>query len=235
MSKLEFVLEYQTIDIQKRRKLLEISNSEFGKNAKKAKDEFDKAKQIMMDSEKAAAPILAEIEAMNTQYTEFVAEFEKAEKIAEVTMDVKELEHAIEMMAKYRNKMGDMDKRIHDYIRQSKDIVDSYKVSQQNGKKAREIYTSNMAEFDALKNTHKVVLDNLDKQLAELRKKGDESLLKQYDELAKQNKLPAFVSLAGTDTCSGCGIQISQKALASLSKLDATCQCDNCGRVVFKQ
>ncbi|MCL1945495.1 MAG: hypothetical protein FWF56_06845 [Firmicutes bacterium] len=235
MTKLENILEYQTIDIQKRRKLSEIENSECAKKAYRAREDYSKARQVLVDSEKQSTPLLVYFNTIKTQYEETINKFEELKKSLSDLDDPKELEQLIERLSHYRNKVFELEKKLFEQLKQSKEIIDNYLVAQQNGKKAQEIYKENWTELESIKSTNKVILENFDKQLQELRAKGDKELFDMYDQLTNEKKIPAFVSLAGIDTCSGCGIQMSQKSLANLGTMESICRCDTCRRIVFKQ
>ncbi|MDR1138872.1 MAG: hypothetical protein LBK70_03235 [Clostridiales bacterium] len=233
MTKLESILEYQTIDIQRRRKLIEIETSDCAKRAYIASQEFAKAKQVILENETKAIPLVAHIDNIRLQYLELQSEIKDLQTAVENAQSEEILENLLGKLYEYKSRLSDIDKRMQDNIAQSKDILKVYKTAQQTGKEAQDVYKDNKKQLEDLKDSNKVVLDNFDRQLSELDKKCDKELLSIYQELTKERKEPAFVALVGDDTCRGCGIQMSQKTLSSLNN-NNICRCDYCRRVVYR-
>ncbi|MDR3022127.1 MAG: hypothetical protein LBU60_05615 [Clostridiales bacterium] len=235
MNSLENILQYQSIDIQRRRKINEIENSDYAKKAHKAKSEYDKARQVSQNTERDATPIVNYLNNVATYCDDAISNFDNLQKSLEKLDDLKAVEEGIEKLGSYKNKIVETERKLVSHRDNGKKIIERFINAQENGKVAKDVHNQNVQDLTQLKNTNKSILDDYDKQMKILRNSGDKNLFAIYDDLVCEKKLPAFVPLANSDTCSGCGLQMSQKTIASLKENNFTCRCDTCRRVVYRE
>lgn len=238
MSKLDNILNYQELDMARRKINIEVSSSKYIKNQEIAKAEFAKEKLSIQNIEQEVTQLVTKIK--DRGYKDYISEavkhFDELKDSLGSLDDIQEiakLEMAIEELMKQKNKVIEAERKIVEYKSKGETLVNNYKSSTTKGKQMREAYNLNKTKYEALKQEKIIEVDKIKKELEPLRAKISKELLEKYDEIANDKKLPAFVPLIGNDTCGGCGMQNSQKKIAMLIAED-TCVCDSCKRIIYK-
>lgn len=74
-------------------------------------------------------------------------------------------------------------------------------------------------------------LDDLDKEIAKLRRRLPPAVVSRYDRLARKYTDP--LSLLTGNVCHGCQRQISQRVALLVGRSHEVLQCEHCGRLIF--
>ncbi|MCI9032083.1 MAG: hypothetical protein HFK09_06145 [Clostridia bacterium] len=238
MIDLKAILEYQEADIRLRKMQDSIEKSEAQRRGKQAKIEFDAAKKRVDDSEAQAGEILDFIKnadetadkarSVVSEYKEKIDEKMSAEERKTIRAELEAL----------KAKLSESEKRVDSKLKRASKVVDESRESQARAKKMRDVFLKEKEAYDKLKKSKEPEIAELKKQLALLREKVDPQLVKQYDELSADRKIPAFVdafkSESGTYSCRGCGLQLSQADNGKLER-DGICRCGNCRRIIYNR
>lgn len=236
MTDLKLILEYQNTDIKLRKVMDSIERSDAARRGKQAKSEFDIAKKRVEESEAQAGEILEFMEkatesAAKTKETvdKFKARLEEGNVSSE---ERKQMRAELEAL---KTKCSDLEKRIDSKRKRGSKVLDESRDSQARAKKMRDVFQQEKTAYDSLKKQKSSEIEQLKGQLAKLKPQVDKELMKLYEELASEKKIPPFVDAygdRGTYSCRGCGLQLSQAENAKLTS-DGICRCGNCRRVIY--
>jgi len=245
----EKILEYQKIDIELKRVLAEIEKTDDFKRIEQAKQKFAQEKKAVEESEKSAATLVEAFDDTKGQMDELEKKYKKMQpliaKIEKLSAkgdddfsqnDLDELEKAIDQLKSLKYEAVEIEKNILDKKNSAGEIITSYKIANENGKKIKEFHQKAKARYDEFLKQKQPAIDGLNNKLKELSTQIDKALLAQYKAIVSEGKHNAFVGFVvdGKDfSCRGCGIGLSQTAIAELTSKNH-CVCESCRRVVCK-
>lgn len=234
MKNLEKLLEYQKIDIARRRILDEIERSEDAKKVERARSEFNAATAVCTDSEREAESIIGYYESALASFDEIEKELESLDQSG--ISDVEKRRALAETLEKLKARLIDLEKRLREKDAVGEKAISQYLDGQRTRKKMKEAHASFKARLDTLKAAHEPKLAEYDRQLAALRPEIPADLMAKYDAITAENRYPAFVKVNEVDkkdySCI-CGLTLSQKTKSEL--LDTGfCRCETCHRIIYK-
>lgn len=237
MTDLKAILEYQDADIKLRKTIDSIERSDAARRGKQAKTEFETAKKRVDDSEEQAGEILEFVEKAGETAKQTQEAIEKCKSRLEAgDISAEERKQMRAELESLKAKCADLEKRIESKLKRGGKVVDESRDSQARAKKMRDLFLQEKASFDKLKEQKKPEIDKCKARLAELKPKVDAQLMKMYEELAAEKKIPPFVDAyetsKGSFSCRGCGLQLSQAENAKLMG-EGICRCGNCHRVIY--
>lgn len=237
MSNLDAILSYQEVDISLRKILDEIDRNDENKRLEQAKNEFNKAKQVVADSEKQAEAIVAFYNNALVYYNENSKKVEELEQKFDNAQTEQEKNELLEQLNILRNKFVDLEKKLNERKQKTEKVLEEYRDAQERGRKLRVIHTTSKTKLEDLKKDKEPQINQLQAKLGALRPTLDKELFEMYSALAQDKKYPAFVSVTGDEKnycCGGCGLALSQKNKGELKDKNM-CKCETCRRMIYKK
>lgn len=237
MSKLETVLNYQ----QTENKKLEIEAALRGSDAYR---ELSKLHNTLKASQAAIQKMGEELE-KSTQLAQKLAErmeglIERKELEEEDWSIIREDEEATsEEISELFGDMDKVSKEMSALTREIKRLFAEIDKAAAEYQKTGSEYKRDKARYDELKTVVEgeraeanEKLAAVDAELLKIEKGADAELLAKYKK-AHVHFPDALVPVEG-EKCGGCKMSIPMAALKKLEMPDATIECENCGRVIYK-
>lgn len=113
-------------------------------------------------------------------------------------------------------------------------VGSDYKKIWEVGIRANEEYKQAKSVFDAVIAERQPRVDELRKQLAAIAKEIPDEILQAYLRLRAAKKNPVLVPYEpSTQTCKGCGLELSSAARGKLKASGDHAECPNCGRMIY--
>jgi len=237
MSKLETVLNYQ----QTENKKLEIETALRGTDAYR---ELSKLRNALKTSQAAIQKMGEDLE-KSTQLAAKLSEkldslMERKELEDEDWSIIREDEETTsEEISELFGDMDKISKEMNAFAREVKRLFAEIDKAAADYQKTGTEYKRDKARYDELKivveneraEANKK-LDEIDAELAVIEKEADPELLAKYKK-AHVHFADALVPIEG-EKCGGCKMSIPMATLKKLEAADATLECENCGRVMYK-
>ena len=233
MSKINAMLDYQKNDIELRKILKVINDSEDSKRQERAKEAFDIAKKTVNESEDTAKTINSFFDKSVNFGKEVQPQIEALASQLEKATDQKTADEIIQKLLAIRAKIVDVDKKAGKDKIAGESCLAGYAEAQSRGMRAREVHADAKAKVDAKKKENSVQIDVLTNQITKLEKQVDKVFLDRYKILASDKKFPPLVPIS-EKSCGGCGMQMSISCIATVEKEEYG-KCDNCQRMVYKR
>lgn len=234
---LKTIITYQDADIKLRKLLDIIEKSDDNKRMEQARQEFNAARQHILDCEKEAEKLLESYTESEKQFTEAAAKLEEMELIIENLDDDEQLPQFIQDTEKLRSRIIELERKLSDLKQRSEKVLKDYKDAGDRGKKMRDIHNASKERLDALRKEKDAEIFGLKKQLLELEPSIDQELLEKYKSLTAEGKYPAIVDAhedGSTFSCRGCGLALSQKTKSELVD-KGICRCETCRRIIIRK
>ncbi len=227
------LIEYQSVDAELRALELELSSNEDRKKGITAKKFLDTVNDSLAELDRKAA----EFDNAYTKYTETfrkLAEVQQEfENVSEDYSGEDELNFVKKKAQELLNEMKQLEKQIVHLQEEIKAVTEQYNAlkkktmaAQKQFKECGQRYT----EFKASKaSAQKEILS----RLAAIEKDIDDKLLQIYKKKRADKIFPILYEYKGAGFCPNCRTEISKLAESNLAK-DGFIECDNCGRLLFK-
>ena len=222
----ENLLKYQEIDIKLKRLLDSLEKSDANKKMEQARAEFNIAKKTVLDSEKEAEGVIGVYETLSSQIAEINEKNKELELIIE-NVDADELDGFSEQIETVKENVVALEKRLSEIKANAEKLIRTFQEANTMGLKMRDYFNSAKADYSELVKAAEPEVNALKKKLKELEPEISEELFAKYKAITSDNKYPAFVEVYdgdGTYSCTGCGLQLSQKNTSELNE-KGICTC----------
>lgn len=232
----ENLLKYQEIDIKLKRLLDSLEKSDANKKMEQARAEFNIAKKTVLDSEKEAEGVIGVYETLSSQIAEINEKNKELELIIE-NVDADELDGFSEQIETVKENVVALEKRLSEIKANAEKLIRTFQEANTMGLKMRDYFNSAKADYSELVKAAEPEVNALKKKLKELEPEISEELFAKYKAITSDNKYPAFVEVYdgdGTYSCTGCGLQLSQKNTSELNE-KGICTCETCRRTIYKR
>ena len=229
---LQKMLEYQKTDLVYYRQEKELRESEERKRAILCKNKFIECNNSLQELSKALAGYFASMQKISAKLTETEemkenlsaeTEFKTEDDFAQYENQLQEYEKIVNELSKEFTKVT---KSIADAAAQNRAINDKMDALNREYMNCTQAFNKKKAEFEAKTQGIRKSLDNIAKEI-------EPNYLKQYQELRKNKKMPAFVPYMDKN-CSACGMDISIEVDKKLQDPGNIAECPHCGRIVYK-
>lgn len=234
---LNSLLEYQKLDIQLRKLTDEVERNEDNKKLEQAKSEFNAAKIMVTESEKAAESIISFYNNALNYYDENNKKIEEIAENLNLCDNEDERKELVLELETLKEKFAEIERRLAERREKSEKVIRAYLDAQERGKKMREIYNNVKLRLESFKKEKEPQIKTISQQLGEMSKNIQSDVLKQYKALTDEKKYPAFVEAILTDDKKNyrcfCGLTLSQKTKSELMER-GLCQCETCRRIIYK-
>lgn len=227
------ILKYQTIDAKLKKLETELASSEERKRAISAKKYIDGVESNVNrldDRAKELALTFENIKKAEAKLEEQQSEFAKAlESVADETETLYYIKKIEELLSKIKN-LNDESAKITAEI---ETILKEYATIKTKTKAAQAQYAEYGKKYNELKASKSDEMTKIETELAELRKKIDPSLMEKYLKKRGDKIFPILYEV----TEHGCGCCNMELSMAARSKLKngEIIECDQCGRLLYKQ
>lgn len=230
---LQKMLEYQKTDLIYYRQEKELRESEERKRAVLCKNKFIECNNSLQELSKSLTGYFAAMQKLSAKLTETEemkeqlsaeTEFKTEEDFVQYENQLQEYEKIVNELSKEFTKVT---KSIADAAAQNRAINDKMDALNREYMNCTQAFNKKKAEFEAKTQDIRKTLDNLAKEI-------EPNYLKQYQELRKNRKMPAFVPYMDKN-CSACGMDISIEVDKKLSDPGNIAECPHCGRIVYKK
>lgn len=227
------LLNYQVEDAKLRKIEVELSNSEARKKAVNAKKYLDGVEEMVNKLDAKASNLMQEYENLineQIKLKETADEFNHAlNELADengASFIVKKIEEVLAKIKRTGEKVDAIGEEIQSVLKE-------YMGVKATTKKAQEQYAQSGKEYNDLKDSKKDEREILEKNLKEIEKKVEPSLMERYLEKRK-NKIFPIVYEASGDFCGACGTELPL-TLKNKLKAGEVIDCANCGRILYKK
>lgn len=239
MKDLDKVLEYQKTDIELRKIYDKFEKSEDGKKMELAKNEFNNAKNIVIQCEQQAQVLVEQQSEFEEQRKSLLKDFENLVLIVENNEDEENIESNIEQLEEMRKRLTDFEKKVNELKTRIENVITEYKDANEMGRKQKQAFMTSKEKYDKLKAEYSDKISELMKKLDEMAKGIDPRSMEIYKSVTAEGKYPAFVEAYHDNSddmysCRGCGIALSQKRKSELLE-DGACRCETCRRIIYKK
>ncbi|MBR2967721.1 MAG: hypothetical protein IKC35_02950 [Clostridia bacterium] len=232
----ETLLKYQEIDIKLKRLLDSLEKSDANKKMEQARAEFNIAKKTVLDSEKEAEGVISVYETLSSQITELNEKNKELELIVE-NVDADELVGFADQIETVKDNVVALEKRLSEIKAMAEKLIKTFQDANTMGLKMKDYFNSAKADYSELVKNAEPEISAYKKKLKELEPEINEELFAKYKAITSDNKYPAFVEVYDGDgvySCTGCGLQLSQKNTSELNE-KGICTCETCRRTIFKR
>ena len=227
----EKLLEYQKLD----GKLLNLKR-ELDKNA--AKQTLNKVVVLVKDSqnkllelENKAKVAISEYEKYKAEYEKTVAELNAINKNSIESMTEEQLNANIEKANNLVNLLGSLERGLSSQAKTVEEIIKNFDVCRNNIVAYKQKYKESKAECDKVEENAKPQFEAIKKQMLEMEKDIDKTLLAKYKHLRQDRIFPVFVPL-NNSSCGGCSMEVPA-ALMNKLKANGYLECEQCRRYIY--
>ena len=229
---IEKYLEYQAED----RKLFDIERELRGSDAARL---YHKLKHIMVEAteqiqklDKEAEELMKTVIRSENALRELEEQIADMGKVVDEAGDLQEIEYHCRNYDKVTETFTNLEKEILRSKARIAEIRKSYDDLMTKGKEANEKAKVAKAEYEKLKAEKIDEVNKLTESLEKLKTGLDPHVMEAYEQLRKNNKLPAFVPLKGA-SCGGCGMDLSVDTRNKLKSAGDHAECPNCHRFIY--
>ena len=227
----EKLLEYQKLD----GKLLNLKR-DLDKNA--AKQTLNKVVVLVKDSqnkllelENKAKVAISEYEKYKAEYEKTVAELNAINKNSIESMTEEQLNANIEKANNLVNLLGSLERGLSSQAKTVEEIIKNFDVCRNNIVAYKQKYKESKAECDKVEENAKPQFEAIKKQMLEMEKDIDKTLLAKYKHLRQDKIFPVFVPL-NNSSCGGCSMEVPA-ALMNKLKANGYLECEQCRRYIY--
>ncbi|MBQ0099495.1 MAG: MEMO1 family protein [Firmicutes bacterium] len=229
---IEEILKYQKKDAELRKIEVELANSEERKKTVSAKKFIESSSENIDKLDLRAAELVSAYEKATNEQLKLK---EQQDEIGHALSTVADenaasflLKKAEELLNMIKN-LGQEAKRISNEIQ---NVIKEYAQLKNNLAVAKTQFNEYGEKYQALKASKKDDMDNINKELAVLRKAVDPVLMEKYDKKRAEKLFPVIFE-AKEDVCGACSMNLSMIDIAKL-KNGEIIECDNCRRLLYK-
>ena len=227
----EKILEYQRLD----GKLLNLKR-ELDKNV--AKQTLNKVVVLVKDSqnkllelENKAKVAIKEYEKYKAEYEKTVTELNAINKNSIESMTEEQLNANIEKANNLVNLLGSLERGLSSQAKTVEEIIKNFDVCRNNIVAYKQKYKESKAECDKFEENSKPQFDAIKKQMMDMEKDIDKTLLAKYKHLRQDKIFPVFVPL-NNSSCGGCSMEVPA-ALMNKLKANGYLECEQCRRYIY--
>ncbi|MDE6613948.1 MAG: hypothetical protein K2K24_00405 [Clostridia bacterium] len=232
---IEKILKYQEVDMKMFKLENELKASEpakkmmFYQNAtKQSYDTLTRLNEIAdatMENIKKSMSALAEID-------------KQIEEIATGDLpdcDEKQLDYFAKQLEKLDQQADELEREISRANKELSETNSKYKKEYEQAGKSSKNYRVYTEEFNNLKKEKTAEATEIMKELKDLEKDMNPTLLDKYKKVKANKKRPVFVPFMKPGSCGGCGMEIASDIIDKLSEGLKIQDCPNCGRIIYNK
>lgn len=236
MKDLNKILEYQKVDIELKKIYDKFEKNEENKKMELAKNEFNNAKNTVMQCEQQAEVLIGMQADLTTQRDTLLKEYEDLILIVENNEDDESVEANIEKLEEMKKKLSEFEKKVNGIKTKIETVITDYKEANDTGRKQKQAFMQAKNKLDKFKSEYADSINELTGKLDKMSKEIDPQSMAIYKSVTDEGKYPAFVEAYHDSddmySCRGCGIALSQKRKSELLE-DGACRCETCRRIIY--
>ena len=225
------ILEYQKKDFEKIKLERELEND---KNKQQLESMVSLVKQTQNRSnqlENIAGDILSEYNKLKTAYGENVNSLLLLQKKDISNMNSQEIDNLYKLLDDLNNNLTIIDKKILACAEKMNASLNEFEQTKKKYMLAREKHKTHKDLYEKTVGSIAPKLEEIDKQLKELEKGIDKTILEKYKQKRAEKIFPILVPVTDK-SCGGCFTQLSMAKQSSL-KDSKILECEHCSRFIY--
>lgn len=228
---LQKLLEYQNLErklINLKRELeTHISKVTLNKVIIMVKDEQNK----LLALDEKAKNLMQEYEKSKKEYEETFESISNLSKLNTDSLTEEEISKNIESLNKFTSSLGFLERTLSSQQGVVSKIIESFETCKNNIVILKQKYKDSKISYDKVESTIRPQCEEIKKQMQEMEKHLDKTMLSKYKQLRQDKIFPIFVPL-NQSACGGCSMALP-KALIDKLKQDGYLECEQCKRYIY--
>ncbi len=227
------LMAYQETDAKLRAIELELQSSEVRKKAASAKKFLDGVNDAVVNLEKRAKELVAVYENLGAAHAEFMEVFREISAAAENADDVNAAGYLQKKADELTLRLSNLETQAASLSEEINSVLASFSQLKKKTQAAKEQYSEFGQKYKELKQSKEGERLAIEKELAELEKAVDPTLMARYKAKRQDKMFPILYKVNG-NMCGKCLVELSMSDLNRL-KNDEVIECDYCHHLISKE
>jgi predicted nucleic acid-binding Zn-ribbon protein len=225
------ILEYQKLDTKLKKLEREISGGNGQKEVQELSGQIKQWQLKILSLEESAKKLLEELNKLLEVEKKGIALVEKYTKTDIKGMNSQELKDFEVKTSQVANHLAELDSRIMQHNLQVKKVVLDYEMYRKKILTAKQKRDEQKKSVDEISIQKAPDIAELKKQIVELEKQIDSTIIAKYKTLKQDGIFPVIVPLTN-NRCGGCHMQLSASALDKINA-KGILECEQCRRYIY--
>ncbi len=225
--------KYQETDAKLREIEVELSNSEERKKYMTARKFLEGYNDNVNKIDSRAKELIAVLKNLNKVYSELSENAKEFEPVLESCEDENEIAFLQKKADELLAKLSKLESEIGTLTEEMNSLLGTYSQLNSKGRVARAQYDEFSVKYKELKEAKKAEMTKIEKELKELEKDIDPTLMAKYKAKRADKMFPILFKLNG-NMCGKCMMEVSMSEVVKLNG-GAVIECDNCRSLIYKE
>ena len=228
------ILEYQEYNISLKKLDKEYERLDDKKKLDVVRGKYNDLQNTVNIGETEAQSLISGVDACYNEYRALMESFDKLNEKIEAAATDEEKVKFLPQVESIKSKLENVDRKISQKIKRSKDIVATCAKAQESKKAVKVSFDEIKKRLDDYKAekspARKAILDKMDALKTEI----DKDFFDRYSKLRGEGIFPVLVPAAGDGNIYSCycGMSLSQAKNGELTE-KKICQCESCRRMIY--
>ena len=228
------ILEYQEHNISLKKLDKEYEKLDDKRKLDSVRGKYNDLQNTVNTGEAEAQSLISGVDACYNEYRALMESFDKLSEKIEMAATDEDRVKLLPQLESIKSKLENVDRRISQKIKRSKDIVAACAKAQDSKKAVKVTFDEVKKRLDDYKAekapARKAILDKMDALKAEI----DKDFFDKYSKLRSEGIFPVLVKAAGEGNVYSCycGMSLSQAKNGELNE-QKICQCESCRRMIY--
>lgn len=231
-DKMKQLLEYQAVDLESEKVEKTVLNCEERRVAVQMKKKFE----VIMENRKK---LIAHLEKLKNDITVLEAKCNELFKQTEICQsavkseydNIEELEAHMKQLRRITEKTSELSEKIQQIIQRAQKADRMLVEQTASANAARDEYQACKSKYDEKLRQEMPAIEAAKARRAEAAAKVDPELLKKYNALRANKKIPT-AKLEGS-TCTGCNMMLPSAIVSRVAADKEIVECENCSRLLY--
>ncbi len=229
---LEAILKYQRTDAQLKKIENELSASEDRKKAVVAKKFLESVEENLEKLDNRAAELAAAFETVSLRQTKLKEQEAEFDRAIDTLEDETEAQYLLKKAEELLSRIKRQEEESAKIAAEIQAVMKDYHSLRNNTKTMKAQYAECGKKYNDLIASKKDERENLEKQLAELRKDVEPAIMERYLKKRSEKIFPVLFEARG-ESCGACNMQLPLSEINRL-KNGEIIECDQCRRLLYK-
>jgi len=227
------LFQYQETDAKLREIEVELAGSEERKKYASARKFLEGYNENVNKIDLRAKELIAVLTNLNKTYSKLSEEAKDFEPVLESSEDENEIAFYQKKIDELLAKLSKLESEIGALTEEMNSLLGTYSQLNAKGRVARAQYDEFSVKYKELKETKKVEMTKIEKELQKLEKDIDPALMAKYKAKRADKMFPILYKLNG-NMCGKCMMEVSMSEVVKLNG-GAVIECDNCRSLIYKE
>ena len=237
MTKLEYLLSYQQADMQKQQLENAVRTTE-------SRQKLSKLHKLLKEQQATVLKLTEDAESQQLNLMKLISQQEALAH--ELELDNSEMETlqsdeecTAEEMTEFRadverlnRELGRVEKEVKSLLSQMDKTVEDFQRTRSLAGKAKREYDQVKAVCEVEKNDSVADISACVREMERIERQVDPAFLTKYNRARLHHNMPVVPVV--NDKCSGCNMSLPMAVIKKLTGQDTIMECENCGRLLYK-